>query len=44
MNKISAKQITDAAKEHAKRVLGTQFNSNPDARVAIIEDFKTAVK
>ncbi|MGY0037669.1 hypothetical protein [Pedobacter sp. NJ-S-72] len=44
MNKISQKQINDAASAHAKKVLGEQFKSNPDAKKSIQDDFKAGVK
>ncbi len=44
MNKISQKQINDAAKVHAQNVLGTSFKSNPDASRAVQEDFKAGAK
>ena len=44
MNKISQKQINEAAKEHAIDILGAQFKSNPDARKSVQDDFKAGVK
>lgn len=44
MNKISQKQINDAAKSHAQNVLGEQYKCNPDAARSIQQDFKAGVK
>lgn len=44
MNKITQKQINDAAKVHAQNVLGEQYKSNPDAARSVQEDFKAGVK
>ena len=44
MNKINQKQINDAAKAHAKDILGEQFKSNPDARKSVETDFKAGIK
>jgi hypothetical protein len=42
--KLSKKQINEAAKQYAKNVLGEeQFSKNKDAVKAIITDFKEAV-
>jgi len=44
MNKISQKQINDAARQHAQKMLGTQqFKTNPSARSVIQDDFKAGV-
>lgn len=44
MKKISQKQINDAAKDHAKNVLGPQFKSNPDAVKVTVSDFLSGIK
>jgi len=44
MKKITQKEINDAAKEHAKDVLGSQFKTNPEEVKSISEDFKAGIK
>jgi len=42
---MTAKEITQAAKEHAKDILGEeQARSNKDAAAAIANDFKAGAK